>query len=121
MWFNWLEVTRTTSKSKDVRLRGDQPHRGLRSVARGRLPSIVVGRDQESQRTFLRRTAWRVCYQLKTVMSLWSTEGELRLRSKSLPWTSTQYLYGGPFGGLIPVGSVKYQRRARLWRCLHIC
>ena len=35
MWSNWLEVTRATSRSEEVRLQEDQPHRGLHLVAGG--------------------------------------------------------------------------------------
>ena len=38
-----------------------------------------------------------------------STEGGSWLRSKSLPWTSTQHFYRDPFGDPIPAESLEYQ------------
>ena len=34
-WFSGLELTKATSRSEELRLQGDQPHRGLRSAAGG--------------------------------------------------------------------------------------
>ena len=60
MWFSGLEVIKVTSRFEELRLQGDQPHRGLHSVARGiqgispmdGLPSVAARRGQELQRTF---------------------------------------------------------------------
>ena len=35
IWFSGLEVIKATSKSKELRLQGDQLHRGLCTVAGG--------------------------------------------------------------------------------------
>ena len=35
MWLSGLEMTRVTSKSEELRLQGDQPHRGLHSAVGG--------------------------------------------------------------------------------------
>ena len=55
-----LDMTRVTSRSEELRLQGDQPHRGLRSAVEGNpgdqpqrgLPSFAAWGDQESRRPF---------------------------------------------------------------------
>ena len=59
-WFSGLDLTKVTSTFDELRIQGDQPHRGLCLAPRGNpgdqphrgVPSSAAWRDPESQWTF---------------------------------------------------------------------
>ena len=97
MWFSGLDKARVTSKFEELSLQGDQPHRGLR-LATGGIQGISSTEDYHQlqlgaipthEGIFLRRTIWRACHELNTVMPLCCS-----LQRKNHGWEGCFHLLG---------------------------